>query len=77
MQYFPPPPNSVHFSDHFPGGFLCESKLILHFCKSLITKHSHEDTRIQLKNSVLKQAKMVSIYQRKNITWEHTNKNLN
>ena len=21
MQYFPPHPNSVRFSDHFPGGF--------------------------------------------------------
>ena len=43
------------------GAYLCESKLILRFCKSLITKHSHEDTGIKAKNSVLKQAKMVSI----------------
>ena len=31
-------------------------------CNSLITKHSHENTGINAKNSVLKQAKMVSIY---------------
>lgn len=47
------------------GAYLCESKLILCFCKSLITKHSHRDTGIWLPNSVLKQAKMVSIYQKK------------
>ena len=35
-------------------------------CNSLIVKDSHEDTGIQLKNSVLKQAKMLSIYQRNN-----------
>ena len=38
------------------------------FCNSLITKHSHKDTEIQLKNSVLKQAKMVSIYHKNNTT---------
>ena len=48
------------------GGYLCESKLILRFCNSLITKHSHGDTGIKAKNSVLKQAKMVSIYQKNN-----------
>ena len=51
-----------HQSKKNGGGYLCESKLILRFCKSLITKHSHEDTRIEAKNSVLKQAKMVSTY---------------
>ena len=30
-----------------------------------IVKDSHKDTGIQLKNSVLKQAKMLTIYQRK------------
>ena len=35
------------------------------FCNSLMVKDSHKDTGIQLKNSVLKQAKMVTIYQRK------------
>ena len=48
------------------GGYLCESKLILRFCNSLITKHSHGDTGIKAKNSVLKQAKMVSICQKNN-----------
>ena len=43
------------------GAYLCESKLILHFCKSLITKHSHGDTGIKAKNQFLKQAKMVSV----------------
>ena len=50
------------------GAYLCESKLILCFCNSLITKHSHGDTGIKAKNSVLKQAKMVSIYQKNNTT---------
>ena len=44
------------------GGFLCESKLILRFCKSLIFKYSHGDTRIEVKNRVLFCEKMVSIY---------------
>ena len=38
------------------------------FCNSLIVKDSHKDTGIQLKNSVLKQAKMFSIYQKNNTT---------
>ena len=46
------------------GAYLCESKLILCFCNSLIAKHSHGDTGIKAKNRVLKQAKMVSIYQK-------------
>lgn len=46
------------------GAYLCESKLILRFCNSLITKHSHGDTGIKAKNRVLKQAKMLSIYQK-------------
>ena len=45
---------------------MCESKLVLCFCKSLIIKYSHGDIRIEAKNSVLKQAKMVSIYQKNN-----------
>ena len=39
--------------------------LIRIFCNSLIVKDSHKDTGIQLKNNVLKQAKMLSIYQKK------------
>ena len=46
------------------GAYLCESKLILRFCNSLITKHSHGGTGIKAKNRVLKQAKMLSIYQK-------------
>ena len=38
------------------------------FCKSSITKDSHGDTGIGEKNRVLKQAKMVSIYQKNNTT---------
>ena len=37
------------------------------FCKSLILKHLHGDTRFNAKNSVLKQTKMVSIYHKNNI----------
>ena len=37
------------------------------FCNSLMVKDSHKDAGIQLKNSVLKQAKMVAIFQRNNI----------
>jgi len=48
------------------GAYLCESELILRFYKSLIIKHSHRDTRFNAKNSVLKQAKMVSVYQGNN-----------
>ena len=47
--------------------FYANQNLFSNFCKSLITKHSHGDTRFNAKNSVLKQAKMVSIYQRNNI----------
>ena len=47
------------------GGLACESKLNSHFYNSLIAKDSHKDTGILFKNSVLKQAKMVTIYQRK------------
>ena len=47
--------------------FYANQNSIRIFCKSLIVKDSHKDTRIQLKNSVLKQAKMASIYQRNNI----------
>ena len=49
------------------GHFYANKNLIRIFCNSLIVKDSHEDTGIQLKNSVLRQAKMVSIYQRNNI----------
>ena len=48
------------------GHIYANQNLIRIFCNSLITKHSHKDTGIQLKNSVLKQAKMLSIYQRNN-----------
>ena len=45
--------------------FYANQNLIRIFCNSLIVKDSHKDTGIQLKNSVLKQAKMDSIYQGK------------
>ena len=42
--------------------FYANQNSIRIFCNSLIVKDSHKDTGIQLKNSVLKQAKMLSIY---------------
>ena len=48
--------------------FYANQNLIRFFCNSLITKHSHEDTEIKAKNGVLKQAKMVTIYQKNNTT---------
>ena len=48
--------------------FYANQNSIRIFCNSLIVKDSHKDTGIQLKNSVLKQAKMVSIYQKNNTT---------
>ena len=45
--------------------FYANQNSIRIFCNSLIAKDSHKDTEIQLKNSVLKQAKMVSIYRGK------------
>ena len=53
--------------DRNRGGFLCESKLDPHFFNSLIIEGSQKKTEILLQNSVLKQAKMVSIYWRNNI----------
>ncbi len=44
--------------------FYANQNSIRIFCNSLIVKDSHKDTGIQLKNTVLKQAKMVSIYQK-------------
>ena len=44
--------------------FYANQNSIRIFCNSLIVKDSHEDTGISLQNSVLKQAKMVSIYQK-------------
>ena len=35
------------------------------FCNSLIVKDSQKSTGVSFKNSVLKQAKMVTIFQRK------------
>ena len=48
--------------------FYANQNLIRTFCNSLIVKDSRKDTGIQLKNSVLKQAKMVTIYQKNNTT---------
>ena len=44
--------------------FYANQNSIRIFCNSLIVQDSHKDTGIQLKNSVLKQAKMVSICQK-------------
>ena len=45
--------------------FYANKNSVLIFFNSLIVKDSHKNTGAQLKNSVLKQAKMVSIYQGK------------
>ena len=44
--------------------FYANQNSIRIFCNSLTVKGSHRDTGINAKNSVLKQAKMVSIYQK-------------
>ena len=48
--------------------FYAKQNSVRIFCNSLIAKDSHKDTGVSFKNSVLKQAKMVSIYQKNNTT---------
>ncbi|WP_288558738.1 hypothetical protein [uncultured Victivallis sp.] len=47
------------------GVYLCESKLILYFCKSLIAKYLHKDTWITVQKIVHFCTKILPIYQRK------------
>ena len=47
------------------GVYLCESKLILYFYKSLITKYLHKDTWITVQKIVHFCTKILPIYQRK------------